>query len=77
MFKQVREEYEQELEAWLDNRCLLTYPEKELRPSKCLIILIAVVQKNMGKVHPMLDYCELAKYIDTYIDDMNVCVHRS
>lgn len=50
----------------LENRWLILY--SKLGPSRGLISLMVVVQKNKGKVHPLLDYREL---------NGHVCIHCS
>lgn len=53
------QEYQHELQTWLDNGWLLPYPEKELGLSKGQIPLMVVLQQNKNKVHPILDFHEL------------------
>ena len=43
-------EYEQELQAWIQNSWLILYPESELGPPKGLIPLMTIVQENKQKV---------------------------
>ena len=73
---QVRQEYCQELETWLNNGWLLPYPEEELGPPKVLIPLMAVVQQNKSKVHPVLDFRELNGYVDAYTAHADVCKQK-
>lgn len=49
---------------WLDNGWLIPYPEKELKE---LIPLMAVVQDNKNKVHSVMDFIELNKYINPFM----------
>ena len=60
-------EYERELQMWIDNGCLLPYPEKELGPPKGLIHLMAIRQENKQKVRPVIDYRELNKYVNAVV----------
>ena len=41
--KQLQGEYEQELQAWIQNGWLIPYPESELGPPKGLIPLMAIM----------------------------------
>lgn len=44
---------------------------------KGIMLLMAVMQKNEGKVHSVLDYWELIEHVDTYTAYAVVCGHRS
>ena len=48
--KQLQGEYEQELQAWIQNGWLIPYLESELGPPKGLITLMAILQENKQKV---------------------------
>ena len=76
MSTQVRQEYHNELEMWLNNEWLLSSPEEELSHPKGLIPLIAVLQQNKLKVHPVLDFRELNEYIDAYTAHTDVCTQK-
>ena len=72
---QIREEYERELQMWIDNSWLLPYPE-DLGLPKGLISLMAIQQENKQKVQPVMDYRELNKYVDAYTANANVCSQK-
>ena len=74
--KRLQGEYEQELQAWIQNGWLILYPEDELGPPKGLIHLMAFVQENKQKVHPVMDYFELNKHVDMYTARADVCAHK-
>ena len=44
--KQLQGEYEQELQAWIQNGWLIPYLESQLGPSKRLIPLMGILQEN-------------------------------
>ena len=73
---EARNEYEQELEAWIRDGWLIPYPEDKLGAPKGLIPLMAVVQHNKSKVRPVLDYRELNKHIEAYTADADVCASK-
>ena len=73
----LREQYEEELQAWIDSGWLRPYPEDELRPSRGLTPpLMAVLQENKQKVRPVIDYRELNKQVDPYTAGADVCAHK-
>lgn len=50
-----------------------TLLQKRTMSPRGLIPLIAVVQENKWTVHPVLDYHELSKHVDTHTADADVC----
>ena len=76
MSAQVRQEYRHELETWLNNGWLLSYPEEELGPPKALIPFMAVYQQNKSKVCPVLDFRELNGFVDAYTAHADVCAQK-
>ena len=64
--KHAHDEYERELQLWLDSGWLLPYPEDELGQSKCLIPLMVIMQKNKQKVCSVPNYRELNDFVDVY-----------
>lgn len=58
---------------WLDNGWFIPYPEEALEPSKGLVPLMVIIQESNKKLHPVMDYRELNKYIDTFIASAVVC----
>ena len=45
-------------------------------PRKGLIPLMAMLQANKQKVHPVMDYWELNKYVDTHTANVDVCAQK-
>ena len=66
-------EYEQELQMWITNGWLISYPQEQLRPPKGLIPLMAIVQPSKGKVHTVMDYRELNEHVDAFTADVDLC----
>ena len=71
-----REQYEEELQAWIDNGWLRLYPDDELGPPRGLIPLMAVLQENKQKVRLDMDYRELNEHVDPYTVGADVCAHK-
>lgn len=67
------EEYERELESWIDCGWLVPDCEKKLGLPRGLIPLMTVIQKNKAKVGHVMDFRELTEYVDTYTADADVC----
>ena len=55
---------------------LLPYSNEELGPPKGLILLMAVLQTNMHKVRPMMDYRELNTYVEPFTGTADVCAEK-
>uniref|UniRef100_A0A5S6Q5E4 RNase H domain-containing protein n=1 Tax=Trichuris muris TaxID=70415 RepID=A0A5S6Q5E4_TRIMR len=72
----VRTEYEEELNLWVQNGWLIPYDEGKLGPPKALIPLMAITQRSKGKVRPVMDFRELNAHIDTFTANCDVCAHR-
>ena len=62
-----RKDYNCELQTWIHNGWLIPYPEKELSPPRGLILLIAIVQHNKGKVWLVMAYCELNDHVEAFM----------
>ena len=73
---EIRDDYEQELHTWIDNGCLVPYPEDKLGPPKGLIPLMAVLQQNKAKVRPVMDYRELNHHVGAYTANADVCAAK-
>ena len=71
--KQLREEYDRELQTWIDNGWLLLYPDDELGPAKGLISLMVVLQSNKWKVQPTVSSMSMW----TYTQLVQMCALRS
>lgn len=74
--REAREAYENELKKWITEGWLVPYEECELGPVKGLIPLMAVIQRNKGKVRPVLDFRELTSRVDAFTADADVCLDR-
>ena len=61
--KLLQGEYKQELQAWIQNGCLILYPGDTLGPLKGLIPRMAIVQENKQKVRPVMDYREFNEHL--------------
>ena len=72
----LREQYEEELQTWIDSCRLHPYPEDELGPPRGLIPLMAILQENKQKVRPVMDYRELNKHDNLYTAGAEVCAHK-
>ena len=68
--------YENELEKWIADGWLVPYEEEEHGPVKGLIPLMAVVQRNKGKVRPVLDFRELNTRVDAFTAEADVCADK-
>ena len=73
---ELREEYERELQAWMDNGWSLPYIDEKFSPPNGLIPLMAVLQTNKYKVHPLMDYREQNTYGDTVMSAAHVCAEK-
>ncbi|XP_043206517.1 uncharacterized protein LOC122372905 [Amphibalanus amphitrite] len=73
---EAREDYERELETWIENGWLLEYDEEKHGSPKGLIPLMAVVQENKAKVRPVLDFREMNTHLDTFTADVDVCSEK-
>ena len=73
---EIRNEYTQELHTWIGNGWLMSYPEDKLRTPKGLIPLMAALQQNKTKVHPVMDYRELNHPVDTLTANVDVCAAK-
>lgn len=71
-----REQFDSELERWIEEGWLREYDEREFGPAKGLIPLLAVVQDNKAKVRPVLDYREINSYVDAFTRDADVCAEK-
>ena len=61
---------------WQRNGWLLPYSEEGLGPPKGLISLMAVVQEQKQKVHPVFDYRELNGFVDAFTANAEVCTQK-
>ncbi|KRZ70050.1 hypothetical protein T08_11681, partial [Trichinella sp. T8] len=65
--------YEDELRKWIKDGWLVPYDESEQGPTKGLLPLMAVIQRNKKKVRPVMDFRELNSYIENHTADADVC----
>ena len=68
-----REEYDAELNAWIDKGWLVPHDERQHGPPRGLVPLLAVQQKNKAKVRPVMDFRELNGFVTAHIADSDVC----
>uniref|UniRef100_A0A5S6Q541 RNase H domain-containing protein n=1 Tax=Trichuris muris TaxID=70415 RepID=A0A5S6Q541_TRIMR len=68
--------YEAELKTWIQHGWLVPYDAKRLGPPKALIPLMAIVQRNKGKVRPVMDFRELNTHIAAFTADSEVCAQK-
>ena len=71
---EARQEYENELETWIQNGWLVPYDETVLGKPRGLIPLMAIEQDNKSKVRPVLDYRELNGHVNVHTADADVCI---
>ena len=71
--KRLQDEYEQELQAWIQNGWLILYLKSELGPPKGLIPLMATLQENKQKVRAVMDYHKLNEHVNAYTANADVC----
>lgn len=64
MPREARQEYENELYQWIEDACLVSYDKSIHGPVRETTPLMADVQHNKKKVHPVLDFQELNIYPD-------------
>ncbi|CAM1316345.1 Uncharacterised protein r2_g2574 [Pycnogonum litorale] len=72
----VKQEYEAEVMEWIDNGWLRIYDEAKYGRAKGLIPLMSVVQRDKGKVRPVMDFRELNSYVDAYTGNADVCADK-
>ena len=73
---EIQNEYTQELHTWIGNGWLVPYPEDKLGPPKGLILLMAVLQQNKIKVHPVMDYWKLNHHVDAFTANADICATK-
>ena len=69
---EIQNEYTQELCTWVGYGWLVPYPEDNLGPPKGLILLMAALQQNKTKVHPVTDYWELNHHMEALTANADV-----
>ena len=73
---EIRYKYMQERHTWIDNGWLVPYPEDKLGSPKGLIPLMAVLQQNKTKMHPVMDYRELNHHVNAFMANADVCAAK-
>ncbi|KFD62560.1 hypothetical protein M514_25296 [Trichuris suis] len=63
--REIRGPYEEELRSWVEQGWLVPYDQTKYGPAKGLIPLMAIVQRNKGKIRPVMDFRELNAHIET------------
>ena len=71
--RDVREEYDAELDAWIEKGWLLPHDERQHGPPNGLVPILAVQQKNKAKVRPVMDFRELNGFVTAHTADSDVC----
>ena len=66
--ERAKQEFDDELQSWIENRWLVPYREAEYGPPRGLIPLMAVEQKNKTKVRPVLDFREIKSHVVPHTD---------
>lgn len=72
----IKNDYEKEIEGWIEKKWLQKYEAKKHGPIKGLVPLMAVVQQNKGKVRPVLDFRELNSYIEAFTANTDACADK-
>ena len=72
----IRQAYNHELQAWIDEGWLVPYREEEFGRARALIPLMAVDQPHKGKVRPVLDFRELNSHIPVHAANADVCAEE-
>ena len=70
--RKMKEEYERELQTWIDNSWLLPYIDEEFDPPNRRILLKAILQTNKCKMYPVMNYCELNTYVNTFMGAVDI-----
>ena len=71
-----RTENEEELQRWVEEGWLVPYDVSEMGTPVGLILLIAVVQENKGKVRPVMDYRKVHEHVDAHTANADVCIDK-
>ena len=72
----IKHDYEKEIEGWIEKKWLQKYEAKKHGPIKGLVPLMAVVQRNKGKVRPVLDFRELNTFIEAFTANTEACADK-
>ena len=72
----IKHDYEKEIEGWIEKKWLQKYEAKKHGPIKGLVPLMAVVQRNKGKVRPVLDFRELNTFIEAFTANTDACADK-
>ena len=71
MREELRVEFDEEVKLWIQEGILVPVPEGIVVES--VIPLLAVDQKNKGKVRPVLDFKNLNRYVSSHTGGSSVC----
>lgn len=71
-----RQDFDKEIELWIENKWLVPYNEQRYGPARCLLPLMAARQANKNKVSPVLDFRALNCHVDSYTADADVCQEK-
>ena len=72
----IKHDYEKEIEGWIEKKWLQKHEAKKHGPIKGLVPLMAVVQRNKGKMRPVLDFRELNTFIETFTANTDACADK-
>ena len=72
----IKHDYEKEIEGWIEKKWLQKYEAKKHGPIKGLVPLMVVVQRNKGKVRPVLDFRELNTFIEAFTTNTDACADK-
>jgi hypothetical protein len=67
----VKEEFDKEVQSWIDEGILSPVPEEEFVST--VVPMMAVEQVNKGKVRPVLDYKQVNNYVSCHSGGSAVC----
>ncbi|XP_043211053.1 uncharacterized protein LOC122375611 [Amphibalanus amphitrite] len=70
---EARQEFEAELQTWIDNGWLIPYDQSVYGPPRGLLPLMAVEQGSKCKVRPCLDYRQLNSHVPAHTAEADVC----
>ncbi|KFD59839.1 hypothetical protein M514_27976, partial [Trichuris suis] len=74
--REIRGPYEEELRSWVEQGWLVPYDQTKYGPAKGLIPPMAIVQRNKGKIRPVMDFRELNAHIETFTAHAYVCADK-
>ena len=64
MSSEVKDEFDNQVDQWIEKGWLQPYDETRYGPPRACIPMMAVVQENKRKVRPVLDYRALNEFLE-------------